>query len=87
VIGRPAILVPLPGALDQDQANNAKVLAEAGAGWLVPQAELTPGDLADRLTGLLCTPTQLAPMAEAARAQGRADAVKRLAELVESVAS
>lgn len=86
VIGRPAILVPLPGALDQDQANNAKVLAEAGGGWLVPQADLTPGDLADRLTGLLCTPTPLAGMAEAARGQGRADAVKRLADLVEAVA-
>lgn len=86
VIGRPAIMVPLPGALDQDQANNAKVLAEAGAGWLVPQRELTPGELADRLTGLLCTPTPLVAMAEAARGQGRADAVKRLADLVERTA-
>lgn len=86
VIGRPAIMVPLPGALDQDQANNAKVLADAGAGWLVPQAELTPGELADRLTALLCTPAPLADMAAAARGQGRADAVKRLADLVEATA-
>lgn len=86
VIGRPAIMVPLPGALDQDQANNAKVLAVAGAGWLVPQAELTPGELADRLTGLLCAPAPLAGMAAAARGQGRADAVKRLADLVEATA-
>lgn len=86
VIGRPSILVPLPGALDQDQANNAKVLAEAGGAWLVPQAELTPGALADRLTALLCTPAPLAGMAEAARGQGRADAVQRLADLVEAVA-
>jgi UDP-N-acetylglucosamine--N-acetylmuramyl-(pentapeptide) pyrophosphoryl-undecaprenol N-acetylglucosamine transferase len=86
VIGRPSILVPLPGALDQDQANNAKVLAEAGGAWLVPQAELMPGALADRLTALLCTPTPLAGMAEAARGQGRADAVARLADLVEAVA-
>ena len=33
VIGRPAILVPLPGALDQDQTANAKVLANAGGGF------------------------------------------------------
>lgn len=29
-LGRPAILVPLPGALDADQKNNAAFLAEAG---------------------------------------------------------
>ena len=31
-IGRPAILVPYPHALDHDQAENARVLAEAGGG-------------------------------------------------------
>ena len=36
VIGRPAILVPYPHALDHDQAENARMLAEAGAAWLVP---------------------------------------------------
>ena len=34
VIGRPAILVPYPHALDHDQAENARVLAEAGGAWL-----------------------------------------------------
>jgi UDP-N-acetylglucosamine--N-acetylmuramyl-(pentapeptide) pyrophosphoryl-undecaprenol N-acetylglucosamine transferase len=86
VIGRPAILVPLPGALDQDQANNAKVLATAGAGWLAPQTELTPEALADRLAALLADPAPLGPMAAAARREGKADAVKRLADLVEATA-
>ncbi len=31
-IGRPAILVPLPHSLDQDQFVNAGVLADAGGG-------------------------------------------------------
>src|SRR6266446_5822508 len=31
-IGRPSILVPLPGAIDQDQFANAGVLSEAGGG-------------------------------------------------------
>ena len=32
-IGRPAILVPLPHALDDNQTPNAEILADAGAGW------------------------------------------------------
>jgi UDP-N-acetylglucosamine--N-acetylmuramyl-(pentapeptide) pyrophosphoryl-undecaprenol N-acetylglucosamine transferase len=84
-IGRPGILVPLPGALDQDQANNARVLEAAGGGWMVPQADLTPTALAARLRALLEDPAPLIPAATAARAQGRADAVKRLADLVETV--
>lgn len=31
IIGRPAILVPYPGAIDKDQARNAEVLVAAGA--------------------------------------------------------
>ncbi len=43
VIGRPAVMVPLPGALDQDQKANATVLAKAGGGWLVEQKDMTVG--------------------------------------------
>lgn len=42
VIGRPAIMVPLPHALDNDQLRNAESFAGAGAGWICPQAELVP---------------------------------------------
>lgn len=86
VIGRPAILVPLPGSLDQDQAANAAVLEAAGGGWPIRQAELTPERLAEELGKAMTDPEQLAEAAEAARAAGRADAVARLADLVEEVA-
>ena len=39
-IGRPSILVPLPGALDQDQFANAGVLAAAGGAIRLPQSRL-----------------------------------------------
>ena len=52
MIGRPAILVPYPHALDQDQAENARVLADAGGAWLMPEAELTASVLARRLGAL-----------------------------------
>ncbi len=37
-IGRPAILVPLPHALDDNQTPNAEFLPDAGAGWRLPSA-------------------------------------------------
>ncbi len=86
VIGRPAILVPYPHALDHDQRENARVLDEVGAAWLVPEEELTPTMLARRLGDLLEDPEDLVIAAEAARAEGRVDAAERLADVVEAVA-
>ena len=40
VAGRPAILVPLPGAIDDHQTANARALAEAGGAWVMPQPRL-----------------------------------------------
>jgi UDP-N-acetylglucosamine--N-acetylmuramyl-(pentapeptide) pyrophosphoryl-undecaprenol N-acetylglucosamine transferase len=40
-IGRPSILVPLPGAIDQDQFANAGVLSQAGGAWRIAQAEFS----------------------------------------------
>ena len=82
VIGRPAILVPLPGALDQDQAANAATLGEIGAATVLPQAEFTPERLAAELTARLDDPEGLTRAAAAAKSAGRADAAKRLADAV-----
>jgi UDP-N-acetylglucosamine--N-acetylmuramyl-(pentapeptide) pyrophosphoryl-undecaprenol N-acetylglucosamine transferase len=87
VIGRPALLVPLPGALDQDQLANARSLAEAGAALLVPQSDFTPGSLADTLATLAGDPARLEAMAAAAATQGRPDAAARLADLVLATAA
>jgi UDP-N-acetylglucosamine--N-acetylmuramyl-(pentapeptide) pyrophosphoryl-undecaprenol N-acetylglucosamine transferase len=86
VIGRPAILVPYPHALDQDQAANAEKLAEAGGAWAMPQREATPERLAGRLAELMLAPDKLARAAAAAKGVGRPDAVERLADLVEEAA-
>jgi UDP-N-acetylglucosamine--N-acetylmuramyl-(pentapeptide) pyrophosphoryl-undecaprenol N-acetylglucosamine transferase len=86
VIGRPSIMVPLPGALDQDQKANATVLSEAGGGWLIDQSALTPARLAGEVVRLMKEPERLGVAAASAKAQGRPDAVDRLADLVEQVA-
>src|SRR5262245_23433437 len=85
VMGRPAILVPLPHALDNDQLQNARRLAEAGGAWCMEQKDLTPEILADGLAGLFSPPHKLAEAAAAAKAQGRPAAVTDLADLVEEL--
>jgi UDP-N-acetylglucosamine--N-acetylmuramyl-(pentapeptide) pyrophosphoryl-undecaprenol N-acetylglucosamine transferase len=85
-IGRPSILVPLPGSIDQDQFANAGVLAQAGGALRIPQAEFTPDRLAAEISALAAEPGQLAAMAASARSVGRLDAAQRLADLVVKVA-
>jgi UDP-N-acetylglucosamine--N-acetylmuramyl-(pentapeptide) pyrophosphoryl-undecaprenol N-acetylglucosamine transferase len=87
VIARPAIMVPLPHAIDQDQRANAEVLAAAGGGWMIPQADLTPQRLAAELERFARAPDRLAEASAAARSVSRPDAVDRLADLVEKVAA
>jgi UDP-N-acetylglucosamine--N-acetylmuramyl-(pentapeptide) pyrophosphoryl-undecaprenol N-acetylglucosamine transferase len=86
VLGRPAILVPLPHALDNDQLHNATRLAESGGGWCIEQQCLSPERLATEIARLAAAPGALATAAAAARRQGRPDAVVRLADLVEELA-
>lgn len=85
VIGRPAIMVPLPHSLDNDQKANAGKLAEAGAGWMIEQKDFTETALAARLQALFAQPADLAAAAQAAKAQGQPGAVRALADLIEAL--
>jgi len=87
VIGRPAILVPYPHALDHDQAANAEALVAAGGGWLMREAEMTAEALADRIAGQMRAPDALRDAADAAKAVGRPDAAEGLADLVMKLAA
>nr|WP_271531175.1 undecaprenyldiphospho-muramoylpentapeptide beta-N-acetylglucosaminyltransferase [Bradyrhizobium sp. CCBAU 25338] len=81
-IGRPSILVPLPGSIDQDQFANAGVLAKVDGAIRIPQTEFTSDRLAAEISGLAAEPARLAAMAAAAKGAGRLDAAERLADLV-----
>lgn len=85
-IGRPAILVPLPTAMDDHQTDNAALLAEAGAAWLVPQKRLDADALADLLLRLFRDPATLAARAEAAHKLAIPHAAENLADMVEQLA-
>lgn len=82
VIGRAAILVPLPGSIDQDQAANAQVLANAGAATVQKQADFTPEWLAGELVKACGELPALEVAAKKARAVAVPDAAERLADLV-----
>lgn len=75
--GVPAILVPFPSAVDDHQTANARFLVDAGAGWLMPQAEFTPGQLAGLLETL--NRPELVRMASIARDRARPESALQVA--------
>jgi len=84
IVGRPALLVPLPGSIDQHQVNNAK---GCGADMLEQAAfEAAPQVLADALAARLPFPDMLAAKAQLVARAGIPDAAARLADLVEQMA-
>jgi UDP-N-acetylglucosamine--N-acetylmuramyl-(pentapeptide) pyrophosphoryl-undecaprenol N-acetylglucosamine transferase len=80
-IGRASILVPLPHALDQDQASNAAMLQATGAAEVVRQENFTPRFLSERLTQFFADPSELRRRAQMAKSAGVTDAAERLADL------
>lgn len=83
VLGRPAILVPLPHALDNDQLENATRLQEAGGAWCIEQADFTPERLRNEVIHLADSPDVMKRAAKAALALGEPRAVARLADVIE----
>jgi UDP-N-acetylglucosamine--N-acetylmuramyl-(pentapeptide) pyrophosphoryl-undecaprenol N-acetylglucosamine transferase len=77
--GIAAVLIPFPHAVDDHQTANARFLADPGAGVLLPQGELAPRRLADLLLGF--TREHLMAMAMKARALGKPDAARAVAQV------
>jgi UDP-N-acetylglucosamine--N-acetylmuramyl-(pentapeptide) pyrophosphoryl-undecaprenol N-acetylglucosamine transferase len=85
VIGRPAIFVPYPHALDHDQAANAAALVAQGGAQVVPQSELSPERLALLISEAMKEPERLEKMAAAAKQAGHPNAAALLADLVVAI--
>lgn len=86
VAGKPAILVPLAIALDDDQGQNARVMAEAKARRSPARANST----VDAMAGASAAahhPERLARMAAGCSPIAKPDAAERLADLVERTAA
>ncbi|UFQ18123.1 MULTISPECIES: UDP-N-acetylglucosamine--N-acetylmuramyl-(pentapeptide) pyrophosphoryl-undecaprenol N-acetylglucosamine transferase [Streptomyces] len=80
--GVPAVLVPYPHAPGDHQTHNARVLTDAGAGLLLPDAETTAERLAELVGPLLADPARLTAMSGAAEPGPHARAADLLAERV-----
>ncbi|MEG3178138.1 undecaprenyldiphospho-muramoylpentapeptide beta-N-acetylglucosaminyltransferase [Sphingomonas sp. RB3P16] len=83
--GRPAILVPLPSATDDHQTANAREMTQAGGARTIDQRSFTPVELAKQMQKLGLDPEALQNAAGRARACGRPDAARDLADLVENL--
>ena len=79
--GLPVVFVPLPHG-NGEQARNADFLVGAGAGLLVPDADLDADRVVAEATGLLGDPDRLARMSADCRRLAPADASAALARLV-----
>jgi len=80
VIGRPAILVPLPTAIDDHQAANARALIGA---TIICQTEFSPKSLCEKLQHMLTHPAELTAAAHSIVACARPRAAEELADAVE----
>lgn len=84
-VGAAAIYVPFPFAVDDHQTTNANFLVQQGAGWLMPQAQLTAETLAARLASL--TREELLACAEKAWALKKTQATQEVVAACEALAA
>jgi UDP-N-acetylglucosamine--N-acetylmuramyl-(pentapeptide) pyrophosphoryl-undecaprenol N-acetylglucosamine transferase len=85
VMGCPAILVPLPNAIDDHQSANARSLSERGAAILLPQGEMSAASLSRSLRSYIEHPALLAGMAASAAAAATPDAAQRVSDCCEEL--
>ncbi len=74
--GIPAVLIPLPHAIDDHQNANARYLADVGAAMILPQKDLSPETLAERIKDVI---ERLAEMGKKTRACAKLDATEAVA--------
>lgn len=80
ICGKGAILIPLPQAIYNHQALNARAMESAGAAVVLPQAELTGLKLAQTIEALRQDPDRLRVMGERSRTLGRADSAEAIVQ-------
>ncbi|HMG72782.1 MAG TPA: undecaprenyldiphospho-muramoylpentapeptide beta-N-acetylglucosaminyltransferase [Pyrinomonadaceae bacterium] len=79
--GKPAVMVPLPGQLEQRR--NAEVMQQAGAARMIAQEDLTGERLSKEIGSLMENPDELTRMEAAGRKLARRDAASATVDLIE----
>ncbi|MBP6964260.1 MAG: undecaprenyldiphospho-muramoylpentapeptide beta-N-acetylglucosaminyltransferase [Armatimonadetes bacterium] len=78
IVGLPAVFVPYPFAITDEQRRNAHYVADRGGALVIEDSDLTGDALADCVERFLNSPDELAEMAEASRKLGRPDAAREV---------
>src|SRR6266566_1024132 len=81
--GKPTVMVPLPGQLEQRR--NAEALRDTGAARMILQEELTGERLANEIVSLIDAPDEITRMEAAARKLARPHAAETAVDLIEAV--
>jgi UDP-N-acetylglucosamine--N-acetylmuramyl-(pentapeptide) pyrophosphoryl-undecaprenol N-acetylglucosamine transferase len=81
--GKPAVMIPLPGQLEQRR--NAEVLEQAGAAKMILQDELNGERLAKEIASLMEQPEEITKMEANSRRLARKDAAAATFELIETL--
>jgi len=85
IVGRPAIFIPYPGHVDQQQKYNAEIISNNGGAWIIEQNNLSPNILSKKIEFLVKNLDTLEKSALKAKSCGKPEAVKNLADLVEEI--
>ncbi|HEV2128140.1 MAG TPA: undecaprenyldiphospho-muramoylpentapeptide beta-N-acetylglucosaminyltransferase [Thermomicrobiales bacterium] len=85
-VGKPSVLIPLPGTWGDEQTKNARMLSNAGAAEVIAQKDAAPTRLGEVITSLLADPDRLARMGEAATTVGNPQAASRLVDQILALA-
>ena len=85
-VGAPAIVVPWPGAAENHQLANAKLLSDQGAAVLIEQDDFTGERLIAEIERFLASPAALADLALNARAAGALHRSGKLVALIDEIA-
>jgi len=85
VVGRPAIIIPLPTAADNHQSANAKELENAGGGWVIEQSNFNAAEIADKIKLLMDDPEQAKQVAQKAHSLAIINAAERVANIVDDL--
>jgi UDP-N-acetylglucosamine--N-acetylmuramyl-(pentapeptide) pyrophosphoryl-undecaprenol N-acetylglucosamine transferase len=87
IVGRAAILVPLPTAADDHQTRNATELERAGAAVVLAERTSTPADLARTVEELLGDEPRRKGMAAAMAKLARPSAARDIVDALDAIAS
>lgn len=86
LLGKPSILIPLPGTASDEQTRNARVLGCAGGAIVLPQIEVDPARLLAHIDEVINDPDRRASMSLSASSVAQPDAAELLADEIMTLA-